>query len=124
MPIWGGDQNVSRPMLRCHEMSQRMPTMMLVEAKSRALRYAGRAAARSAASGRLAAASAMDAAMGNASSSRGLYQENAAKPLPLDAVRDRGLGSSMLLNPFNRRVRDRDGFPVLPGGFPMVGHLP
>ena len=30
----------------------------------------------------------------------------------------------MLLNPFNRRVREREGFPVLPGGFPLVGHLP
>lgn len=30
----------------------------------------------------------------------------------------------MLSNPFNRTVRMRDGFPVLPGGFPLFGHLP
>lgn len=27
-------------------------------------------------------------------------------------------------NPFSRAVRMRDGFPVLPGAFPLVGHLP
>src|SRR5215472_16619368 len=29
-----------------------------------------------------------------------------------------------LRNPFARRVRYRDGFPVLPGAFPLVGHWP
>ncbi|WP_434045104.1 MULTISPECIES: cytochrome P450 [Sorangium] len=27
-------------------------------------------------------------------------------------------------NPFARRVKTRHGFPILPGGFPVVGHLP
>jgi cytochrome P450 len=27
-------------------------------------------------------------------------------------------------NPFSRAVKQRDGFPVLPGAFPVVGHLP
>ncbi|KVQ50000.1 cytochrome P450 [Burkholderia cepacia] len=30
----------------------------------------------------------------------------------------------MLLNPLNRRVRMQQGMPVLPGAFPVVGHLP
>lgn len=30
----------------------------------------------------------------------------------------------MLLNPLNGRLRQHDGFPVLPGGFPLIGHLP
>ena len=27
-------------------------------------------------------------------------------------------------NPFSRAVKTRDGFPVLPGAFPLVGHIP
>jgi cytochrome P450 len=30
----------------------------------------------------------------------------------------------MLLNPLTRGVRDLDGFPILPGRFPVIGHLP
>lgn len=30
----------------------------------------------------------------------------------------------ILLNPFARAVRYRDGLPVLPGAFPLLGHLP
>lgn len=30
----------------------------------------------------------------------------------------------MLLNPLNRRIRERRGFPVLPGAFPILGHMP
>ena len=30
----------------------------------------------------------------------------------------------MLLNPLNRRVRAHQGFPVMRGAFPLVGHLP
>ncbi|MFS8116725.1 cytochrome P450, partial [Rhizobium jaguaris] len=30
----------------------------------------------------------------------------------------------MLLNPLNRRHRLRDDIPVMPGAFPLVGHLP
>ncbi|MDP9913633.1 cytochrome P450 [Variovorax boronicumulans] len=30
----------------------------------------------------------------------------------------------MLLNPLNRRTREQQGMPVLPGAFPVVGHLP
>lgn len=30
----------------------------------------------------------------------------------------------LLLNPFARAVRYRDGLPVLPGAFPLIGHLP
>lgn len=30
----------------------------------------------------------------------------------------------MLLNPLRRRVRDRDGFPMYPGSFPVIGHIP
>jgi cytochrome P450 len=30
----------------------------------------------------------------------------------------------MLLNPLNRRVRERHGFPVFPGAFPVIGHMP
>lgn len=30
----------------------------------------------------------------------------------------------MFLNPLNRRIRERNGFPVLPGAFPFVGHVP
>ncbi len=30
----------------------------------------------------------------------------------------------MILNPLRRRVRHRHGFPVMPGGFPVVGHMP
>ena len=30
----------------------------------------------------------------------------------------------MLLNPLRRRKRQLQGFPVLPGGFPLLGHLP
>jgi cytochrome P450 monooxygenase len=29
-----------------------------------------------------------------------------------------------LLNPFNRSIRERAGLPVLPGAFPLVGHIP
>jgi cytochrome P450 len=29
-----------------------------------------------------------------------------------------------LLNPLNRSIRQRDGLPVLPGAFPLVGHIP
>lgn len=28
------------------------------------------------------------------------------------------------LNPLARRIEERDGFPVLPGGFPVLGHMP
>ena len=30
----------------------------------------------------------------------------------------------MLLNPLCRRVREHRGFPVFPGYFPLLGHLP
>jgi len=30
----------------------------------------------------------------------------------------------MLLNPLRRAVREHQGFPILPGGFPLVGHVP
>ena len=30
----------------------------------------------------------------------------------------------MLLNPFDRGVREVNGVPLLPGAFPIVGHLP
>ena len=30
----------------------------------------------------------------------------------------------MILNPFRRKIEMQDGFPVLPGAFPLVGHAP
>jgi len=39
-------------------------------------------------------------------------------PPPLELSLRRGL------SPLARRVEERDGFPVLPGGFPLVGHMP
>src|SRR5436309_950826 len=45
--MWAGVQEVSRPMVMCHEMSQSRPTMMLVEPASIAVRVHGKAAARS-----------------------------------------------------------------------------
>jgi cytochrome P450 len=30
----------------------------------------------------------------------------------------------MILNPLRRQVKHRLGFPVMPGGFPVIGHLP
>src|SRR5688572_31898475 len=36
MARWAGVQNVSRPIVMCHEMSQMTPTTMLVDAKSTA----------------------------------------------------------------------------------------
>src|SRR5215203_2509674 len=45
--MWAGVQNVSRPIVMCHEMSHSRPTMMLVDPASIAVRYHGSAAARS-----------------------------------------------------------------------------
>ena len=39
--MWAGVQNVSRPIVRCHEMSQITPSTTLVEAKSTAQTYQG-----------------------------------------------------------------------------------
>src|SRR5690242_3781167 len=47
--MWAGVQNVSRPIERCHEMSQMTPTFALVAATSAATTYHGGAAARVAA---------------------------------------------------------------------------
>src|SRR5215207_326463 len=44
MAMWAGVQKVSRPMVMCQEMSQRIPTTMLVEPTSMAGTCQGRAA--------------------------------------------------------------------------------
>src|SRR4029077_1761865 len=41
MAMWAGVQNVSRPIERCHEMSQMTPTFALVAAISAAATYHG-----------------------------------------------------------------------------------
>src|SRR5436309_15873175 len=46
MAACAGVQNVSRPIERCQEMSQMMPTFALVAATSAAATYQGRCAAR------------------------------------------------------------------------------
>ena len=43
--MWAGVQNVSRPIVMCHEMSHSRPRMMLVEPASIAVRYHGTTAA-------------------------------------------------------------------------------
>src|SRR5206468_9767664 len=43
---WAGVQNVSRPMVRCHEISQITPTTALVDASTRALTCHGTVGAR------------------------------------------------------------------------------
>src|SRR5690349_11395111 len=48
MAMCAGVQNVSRPMVRCHEMSQITPTIVLVAASNAALRYQGTVVAREA----------------------------------------------------------------------------
>ena len=45
MAMWAGVQNVSRPMVMCHEMSQISPTRMLVAPRTTAIRWSGRARA-------------------------------------------------------------------------------
>src|SRR2546422_9767512 len=46
MARWAGVQNVSRPMVRCHEISQITPTTALVDASTRALTCHGTVGAR------------------------------------------------------------------------------
>ena len=41
MAMWAGVQNVSRPMERCHEMSQCVPTMAEVTARTEHHTYQG-----------------------------------------------------------------------------------
>ena len=57
-----GVQNVSRPMVECHEMSHRMPTTMHVAAKTTAWQYHG-VPALDVTLGRFADASALGEAM-------------------------------------------------------------
>src|SRR5438445_794099 len=46
MAMWAGVQNVSRPIERCHEMSQMTPTFALVAAITAAATYHGTTAGR------------------------------------------------------------------------------
>src|SRR5207245_11646583 len=46
MAMWAGVQNVSRPIERCHEMSQMTPTFTLVAAITAAATYHGTTAGR------------------------------------------------------------------------------
>src|SRR3954470_17566031 len=38
--------------------------------------------------------------------------------------RSRTMLNSLFLNPLQRRVTHRDGFPVMHGAYPVIGHLP
>jgi cytochrome P450 len=42
----------------------------------------------------------------------------------LDGPAARGESGAVVQNPLARSIRTRDGLPVLPGAFPLVGHLP
>ena len=73
MARWAGVQNESRPMDRCHEMSQRTPTMTLVDANATAHR--GQGATEAAARDRGAGTATPAAEVGAAKASVDMLQE-------------------------------------------------